>query len=229
MVFNHELVNEILDAIFPLPDEFGVALSEDYDPEPSSLSSLEAAVHDIDEDASILFGMSKLVITSPNLENVVIKIPFNGYYDEYKEWNDFRWAPGSDPSDYCLAEYEKYRRLKTYRLDCFVAKIFHYKTISGVYVFIQEKVTPKCDLYFKYKASAKSQNLAKEWYKERKFDIDPEWIANCLDKYGKSKVERFLYYCANIDLDILEDAHSGNFGYRNNETPVILDYSNYLD
>ena len=55
------------------------------------------------------------------------------------------------------------------------------------------------------------------------------FLANCLDKYGKSKVKRFLHYCANIDPDILEDIHDGNFGYRKDETPCLLDYSNFND
>ena len=119
--------------------------------------------------------------------------------------------------------------LKTYGLDCFVAKVMLYKEKCGVRVFIQEEVTPENDSYCTCRPSKKSQDLADKWYDEGKFYIEPEWIANCLDKYGKSKVERFLYYCANIDPDILEDVHSGNFGYRSNETPCILDYSNFLD
>ena len=59
--------------------------------------------------------------------------------------------------------------------------------------------------------------------------MNTEWIAICLDKYGKSKVERFLYYCENIDLDILDDIHNGNYGYRTNGTPCIIDYSGYAD
>ena len=59
--------------------------------------------------------------------------------------------------------------------------------------------------------------------------MDTNWIANCIDKYGQSKVERFLNYCENIDPDLLEDVHSGNYGYREDGTPAILDFSNFLD
>ena len=46
---------------------------------------------------SVCSGMSKIVIISPNLGNVVIKIPFNGLYGKrYEmgilEWNPFCWA-----------------------------------------------------------------------------------------------------------------------------------------
>lgn len=238
MTFNHQLVNRFLEAIFPLPRQFGVLLSENENPEPINFLSFEKAIHGVDCKASISFGMSKIVILSPNLGNVVIKIPFNGYFDEYyscaedeevTEWQPFSWAPGPDGSDYCLAEYEKYKRLKVYGLDCFVAKIYHYKTINGIRIFLQEKVIPENDMCIINRPSHNSQNIADRWRDEGKFyRVNSKWIANCLDKYGKSKVERFLNYCKNIDLDILEDAHGANFGYRENDTPCILDYSNYL-
>lgn len=230
MTFNHELVNQFLEAIFPLPQQFGIFLNEEKSSELTDFSYFEEVIYDIDPNASICFGASKMVIISPNLGNIVIKIPFNGHFNETDDkWCPFMWATGSDPTDYCLAEYEKYNKLKTYGLDCFVAKVLYYKTICGTRIFLQEKITPEDDLCFSNQPSKKSQDLANRWYDEGKFYINPEWIANCLDKYGTSKVKRFLYYCTNIDLDILEDIHSGNYGYRDNETPCLLDYSNFLD
>lgn len=234
MTFNHRLVDEFLEAIFPLPEQFGVIISDDDETtEPIDYSLIQEVVWDVDPDASVYFGMSKLVIVAPSLNGVVIKIPFNGRYYEDCEgelhWVPFEWATGSDKSDYCLTEYEKYNRLKTYGLNCFVAKTIFYGIRCGVRVFIQEEVTSQNDLYQTRRPSEKSSNLANKWYDEGKFYIEPEWIANCLDKYGESKVERFLYYCSNIDPDILEDMHDGNFGYRPNELPVLLDYSNYND
>lgn len=234
MTFNYKLIDEFLNAIFPLPEKFGIICDDDADEsEPINFIHLQEIIYDIDHDANIYFGMSKIVITSSNLNNVVIKIPFNGYFikstAEEKYWHCFHWATGSDPKDYCLTEFEKYNKLKTYGLDCFVAKIMFYKEICGVRVFLQEQIIPENDSYYPHKPSKKSQDLANKWYDEGKFHIDPEWIANCLDKYGKSKVKRFLHYCANIDPDILEDIHDGNFGYRKDETPCLLDYSNFND
>lgn len=233
MTFNHELVDKFLEAIFPLPEEFGIICYEDADSEPTDFSFFQEAVWEVDSNASINFGMSKMVIMSPNLGDIVIKIPFNGYYimtdTEELDWNSFFGATGSDSADYCLAEFEKYNKLKTYGLDCFVAKTIFYKTICGTRVFLQEKIIPKNDSCYTRKPSRKSQDLADRWYDEGKFYIEPEWIANCIDKYGESKAKRFLYYCAKTDPDILEDLHGGNFGYRQDETPCILDYSNFLD
>lgn len=235
MTFNHKLVDEFLEAIFPLPEEFGIIYGNDDDnDEPIDFWFFQEAVRDVDPDAIVCFGVSKIVIISPNLGNVVIKIPFNGYYmesdiDGNLEWNPFCWAAGSDHKDYCLTEFEKYNRLKTYGLDCFVAKVMFYKEMCGVRIFLQEQVTPENDSYCTHRPSRKSKDLADKWYNERKFNIEPEWIANCLDRYGKSKVKRFLYYCANVDPDILADAHDGNYGYRRDDTPCVLDYSNYRD
>lgn len=232
MTFNYDNINKVLQAIFPLPEKFGLIQNDGIGT--SEFEDIEFNLQSADPAAFLNHGASKLVIISPSFGDVVIKIPFNGYYEEDDEsgelhWFDFEWAAGSDSSDYCLTEYEKYNKLKVYGLDCFVAKTFYYKTIDGIRIFLQEHVIPENDLCLSYTPSAKSKKLADKWQNEGMFYIDSEWIANCLDKYGQSKVKRFLDYCANIDLDILEDTHCGNFGYRTNGTPAILDYSNYLD
>lgn len=229
MTFNYELINDILNAIFPLPKHFGMKGSK-----PINYLDFRDNVLSVDPDALIYFGSTKMVIASPNLQNTVIKIPFNGCF-YLKDTTNYCWyyfgeANASDPGDYCLAEWEKYKKLKACGLNCFVAKTFYYKTINGVRIFLQEQIIPQSDLFILTQSpSNNSRELANKWYKEKRFRIEPEWIANCLDKYGESKVKRFLYYCENIDPDILEDAHESNFGYRNNETPAILDFSNFLD
>ena len=226
MTFNHNAVDKILTAIFPLPEEFGL----DNDTKPINFSLIQNQIKTVDACAHINFGISKMAIISPNFNNIVIKIPFNGEFDNNAEWLPFEWASGSSSSDYCLAEYEKYCRLKTYGLDCFVAKTIKYKTIDNVRIFIQEKVIPQEDTYsLDFIPSLKSKELARRWQEEGQSIFDTFWFANCLDKYGQSKVQRFLYYCNNIDLDILEDTHEGNYGYRENGTPVILDYSSFSD
>lgn len=238
MVFNNELVNNILDAVFPLPENFGIILYANNYEEDELLQDIEYNIKQIDSTASIEYGMSKMVIISPKLENIVIKIPFNGYYMEEKDldteeckkvWEPFYWAPCSNTSDYCLAEFEKFDRLKTYDLDCFVAKTIYYKNIFDTNVFIQEQVTPVDCSEKVYRPSKKSRDIAEKWHEEEKIYMDTDWIANCIDKYGQSKVERFLNYCSNIDPDILEDMHGGNYGYREDGTPALLDFSNYLD
>lgn len=239
MTFNYELINKVLEAIFPLPDEFGmITINDGYDQEePIDYDYIYDSVIKIDKDAEINYGMSKLVICSPNFGGVVIKIPFNGYlirdYDdnecEQDSWYDFYGADGSDPSDYCLTEYEKYQQLKKVGLQCFVTKTIFFKTICGVRVFLQEEVIAENDDYEMRSASQKSQKLARDWWAQGILHISFEWIANCLDKYGESKTKKFLDYCNKVDLSILGDTHCGNYGYRKNGTPCLLDFSDYND
>lgn len=238
MLFNKELINKILDAIFPLPEQFGIVLYANEYEEDEQIEDIKYKIQKIDSTASIEYGMSKMVIMSPKLKNIVIKIPFNGYFMEEKgvydnkakkTWEPFYFAPCSDASDYCLAEFEKFDKLKTYDLDCFVAKTIYYKNIFDTNVFIQEQVIPVNCSEKVYKPSKKSRDIAEKWHEEEKVYMDTNWIANCIDKYGQSKVERFLNYCENIDPDLLEDVHSGNYGYREDGTPAILDFSNFLD
>jgi hypothetical protein len=240
MKINYKLIDSFLDTIFPLPEEFGIvsSISSEYseysEGEPIDFDILLSNVHKVDKSTYIEYGASKMVINCPSL-NVVIKIPFNGFYteDEFGDltWTDFRWAPSKeDLSDYCLAEYEKYDKLRTYGLDCFVAKTIFYKEKDGVKIFLQEKITPKSEIWeTSYETSKRSRDLAKRWLIEGKISMDLTWIASCIDNYGELKVKRFLDYCENIDLDILEDMHNGNFGYRKNETPCLLDFSSFKD
>ena len=224
MTFDYNLVNKFLDVITPFPEDFGYKSEQ--------IKEMRKKISEIDFQAKLEYGVSKMVIISPSLKNIVIKIPFKGQY-LHNQWSDFYWAPSTeDNSDYCLAEYEKYKKLKSLNLDCFVAKTMYYKTIDGVRIFIQEKAISEDDSWLESfrKPSKKSQKIARQFSKERiTGDLTVSWVAKCLDAYGEDKVREFLKYCDEVDSDILEDSHSGNYGYRLDKTPVIFDFSNYLD
>lgn len=235
---NLNLINSFLDAIFPLPECFGLICKEDEGDELEYQYDINQAIKKIDPNASLEFGMSKMVIISPKMKNFVIKIPFNGYYSETYyldgdndelEWVSFYQAPTEDGSDYCYAEYEKFKSLKNKGLNCFIAKTLFYKEIDGIRVFLQEKVTPS---FFTGGGSPSkmSTNLALKWKKERKYflSIDAAWVAACIDYYGKKKTEKFLNYCSNEDEDILSDCHNGNYGYRDDGSPALLDFSGFF-
>lgn len=230
MYINYELIDDILNIIFPIPKEFGITVDVDKESVPINYDKLTKLIAEVDSSASIDYGTSKLVIFSPKFGGVVIKIPFNGYFLDDGEWLDFEFAPGSDCADYCNAEWEKYNELKALKLDCFVAKTYYYKTIDGTKVFLQDCAIPYGDAYLDNVPSKNSLELAKAWHKTRKFHgLNSDWIANCVDKYSKAKTEKFLNYCNNCDNDILADAHEANFGYRLNGTPCIFDFSNFSD
>lgn len=230
MKINNKLINEVLDAIFPLPDNFGIDREIE---EPSCLNQIEKTVAEVDEDAYICYGISKLVIVSPNFNGVVIKIPFYGSTVD-GEWIPFTYAPASDKKDYCLAEYERYLALKKLKLDCFVAKTIYYKKINGRKIFLQEEVISEENILEEnekkrfHHSSKKSRELAWKIF-STSVDMDVDWIAKCFDKYRNKKVRRFFKYCATKDRGILEDMHCGNFGYRDNGTPCLIDFSDFLD
>jgi hypothetical protein len=214
MTFNYELVNKIIDEILPLPYQFGIDLEEESELPDWIEEDIMGHLSLVDPDARLYHGVSKLVIVSPNLGGVVIKIPFNGWYDD--GFYEFCEANAADQTDYCLAEYEKYLELKERHLDCFVAKTLLYKKICGVRIFIQEWATSVEDDYEDHLPSPGSRELAKEWEDNDNFCADSEWIANCIDYYGQKKVEEFLNYCRCEDTDIVADLHSQNYGYREN-------------
>ena len=238
----NSLIDAFVEDIGYLDKPFGLLINDGEPENPIYFEELQEQILDIDSGADFHFGMSKFVITAPSLGDIVIKVPFSGTYDYYGDdcadnfsKNDIVINEGDYwytytpfyKQDYCQIEYKKYKALWRKNLDCFVAKTIFYKKMYNTRVFIQEKVIPIDELIKSPRASHNSKELADEWYKKGKINISPEWIANCLDAYGKSKVSRFLKYCNEIDLDILEDIHTGNFGYRKDKTPCILDYSNY--
>lgn len=239
MNINYSFVDEILDAIFPLPEKFGIGADMD------KVENIETILQrDINEDIRVCHGISKMVILAPALGDIVIKIPFNGQYSYgYRsgpcrhsskwvgksefgdpiEFEYFSGAGGSDEMDYCLAEYEKYEDLKDFGLDIFVAKTSFYKVKDGVRIFLQERANAVEDSIATPRPSEKSVKTAQGWSDYMNLD----WVANCIDRYGEEITERFLNYALTNDEDILGDMHDGNFGYRDDGTPVLLDFCDF--
>ena len=200
----------------------------------------------VDPFARVLFGMSKCVITAPSLKGVVIKIPFSGtyecYFDDDHEDNDyvyeddeyifspFSCAETKDGWDYCMSEYEKYKELRRRNLECFVAQTQFYNiTENNLRVFLQEKIISREYDTFDRVPSLRSKDIAKQWQAQDLLTVDTTWLASCIDNYGESKTKRFLDYCQDKNYQIIADFHYGNYGYRNDGTPAILDYSGFKD
>ena len=224
---------------------FGLMMSEDCPDYPIYFKELKENILRVDPMAEFRFGMSKFVITAPSLKNVVIKIPFSGtysyYYDEFDDDSHVDDADYIDENqnpycfdsfmrtDYCEYEYEKYCNLWRESLDCFVAKTRFYTVMdNGIKVFLQEKIIPNEENWHSRKPSEASKSTVHEWMKQNLIYINNNWLANCIDVYGESKTKRFIDYCNNEDPEIIYDLHSGNLGYRMNNTPAILDFSGFF-
>ena len=195
MKINHKLINDFLNAIFPLPEQFGITSTDDYDELEDNIF-MTYAIEKVDPEAKLLYGMSKMVINSPKLD-FVIKIPFNGYYSQtyYEnedndelEWCDFYEAPTADCWDYCYAEYEKFKALKKKNLESFVAETIFYKEMGGFRIFLQEKINPAHDRNII--PSIKSERIAKKWKRKQYYSMDLDWIASCIDCYGEKKYQK---------------------------------------
>lgn len=248
MIINTKVINSFLEAVSPLlPEKFGTYDDADTFP---NLNEMLYNLRGLDTSAEIRFGVSKMVIIADSLGDEVIKIPFNGMfnfdtkygYDECEDeyyagpycWQDFEGAPSDmDESDYCLAEYEIYRQLKEEKLQCFVAKTFLYTILPNNFrVFIQEKVIPIDDsesssLEELTPISIQTLQEAQDYRSKKNFRATADWIARCIIRYGIKQTERFMNYCCYTNYNINADMHFGNYGYRSNGTPCILDYSNF--
>lgn len=241
MNINFENINKVLDAIFPLPPEFGVEGSCNDSSEEPVLAEIEHKIFKADPRAFIRHGISKLVLVSPNFGNVVIKIPFKGTrceryflsdpedeesdYEYYTEFTEFSGASDRDSSDYCLLEYEIYNTLKHYSFNCFAVKTIFYKIIEGTRIFLQEMACPEEDYSENFNISEKSEKTALRWRHECFTFMDTNWIAACIDKYGERKTKKFLEFADENNL--LGDMHDGNYGYRKGGYPVLIDFSDY--
>lgn len=247
---NYELINKVLDAIIPLiPEHFGKiygpysfsssTAEEEFDDCPF-ITSIQDVLFKVDPFAFVKSGASKIVIISPKFGGAILKISFNGFFELIDEYNyedtspdNTIWTPfhqvadkkNNNISDYCLAEFHKYNNLAEQQLECFVAETVLYLTVSNINVFLQEYVIPLKDHKSEPHPSKEARQLAASICKP----VTTDWIAMCIECYGQKKVEKFFDYCDRIDPDLISDTHYGNYGYREDGSPCILDFSGFWD
>lgn len=237
---NYAAIDKVIDLITPYvsnnSDLYLYILNGDY-----SYAEVPVAkdICDVLSDNHILAschnGLSKLVITSPTFGDAVIKLPIYSLYDDCYDSDTvydvpYSKAAAADPSDYCMAELEKYNTVKKIGLEFFLAETVLYKTINDTPVYLQEYIEVDSEVYAEHEPSKGSLSKAKElnsYHSGILPDSAMEWIGCCIDFYGEDAVDDFLDYCDTKDKDILDDFHYNNYGYRLNGEPCILDYSNY--
>jgi hypothetical protein len=239
MNFNRTLANQFIDTLLDVVPKkrLGVYNEDGF---PVFYYEILDSLQYFDPSVELHFGATKLVIVTPNLEGVVIKIPFLGrYYPRYNaNWEtsdpdenyEFCEYSGVD-SDYCAVELSKYEEVKQAHLERFLAQTERFRPdaseILGT-VLIQEETLAEVDRWEKYKTSKKASDTAQ---KMTTAPMKTEWVALCIDEYGSDLVNDFFKYCdEEDDGTILEDCHAGNYGYRiADRTPCIFDFSSYLD
>lgn len=236
-----------------LPENFGKILQDDdYI---VNIGEIEDELWEIDHTVRFYSGVSKLAIVAESLGEVAIKVPFNGCYecsdeyydymhsDEYddddddEEWDfdrkycfeKFCGGGGRYNDDYCAEEYAAYKELKELGYEKFVAETELLGGINGMYILVQEFVTPMNNYCKKIVNSQRSietsQRIREDYVTANK--VDDVWVAACVEHYGEELSEKFFNYTEEDGYSILADAHWGNYGYREDGSPCVLDFSDF--
>ena len=192
-----------------------------------------------DIDINIDNGISKLVLIPKDMP-FVIKIPFNGMHyheyeydeenDEYTECRD-EFYPFTVHPDYCDFEMELVQQAQDRGFEQFVLDtICFYVDKNGRNYYLQEKATPSRYSYGMppREISEHSKEVAASMSKAY-CRCDEKWRASVVECYGENMWITFVDWNAMNGLGILDDMHGGNYGYREDGTPVLIDISGFDD
>ena len=219
-----------------IPDDFGTY--EDSDElYTDSIYHGCGEVKELNNEYEVQNGISKVVIV-PALFHWVMKIPLNGRWvsvwnseDEYDDeceytFDSFMWADAPDDSDYCWDEMLKINAATKAGFGALFPCTELVAERSGKRYYIQEKVNPFYD--FKSTSTPASIARAKEMDDNYKF-CATEWRAAVIDYYGEEFWMNFVSWDNRQNSHILNDMHSGNYGFRDDGSPVIFDASGFND
>lgn len=194
----------------------------------------------VDVPVEVFHGITKMVVV-PNKGNFVVKIPFNGYHceeesyiedeDRYEYVNCFRPylnANDEDGWDYCRDELNKYRAAVKAGFGDIIAEVGFVGYYSDCPIYWQEKVIPYEVGHSRFHPSADSLSKSHN-VKFRYKSCTEDWRAMVIETYGIDYWESFVDWVDETGLEILEDMHTGNFGYRMDGRPVLFDISGWRD
>lgn len=194
------------------------------------------------------WGATQVCIIDPDLEDV-IKIFFNGEFESIYDDEDncdYNVEFTEFYHDYANIAETIYKDAKELGFGDFFAAFEKIGETNGSRrpIFRQEYVTPledggdshpskkAIDIVVKkrntYNDNDENDNDFDEVaYMERTKwrTFDTNWTAAAIDAYGYELVERFLSFVR--ETSIYLDMHSGNYGYRKDGTPCILDWAGF--
>ena len=251
MVYNRELAATFVKVLAKVIPQcyFGVV---EGDGEPNEIEEIREAINKVDPSARIYNGASKIVIVSPELCGVVLKIPMFGYFRNRLTWTQIRdnqkagieipfeehyefvpFCGDGSTNDYCELELKEYELIKSEtEFARFLAEteLFPTLDIPEAYhlgtIIVQEETISEQNRFYDYKTSPRASKAAEEMEPPMSY----EWVALCIDEYGEDLVQDFFRYCDEEDSTILEDCHDGNYGYRiEDKTPCIFDFSDFFN
>lgn len=171
------------------------------------------------------YGASKFVIFLN--DDVVAKIPFDGEIYYLEDTDDYSLEPFSI-DDYCELELEVYKDAVKCGIDVFFAKIekVGFSKIGHRPIYIAERVTTRsCDdndthIHPSKDSIKRAKKAVNNCY------LPEDWLAEAYEYYGVELTDKLIDFLKEKDI---RDLHDDNIGYRKDKSPVILDYSDFLD
>ena len=211
-------IQDILKIDFP--SNFG----SDEDGEETDV--IEDVYAQLDSSVETAYGVSKFVIFLN--ENEVVKVPFSGcYWWDDNEEGGYRFDEFMN-TDYCETEAAIYADAVALGVEKFFASVKYRGTAEGgTPIYLAERVYSFYEndtLRYVINSSEDSLKKAGELKKEYCVGFPPEWLAKAIEYYGLNDVIDLIAF---VDLENINDFHSGNVGFRKDGSPVILDYSGY--
>lgn len=192
------------------------------------------------------WGATQVCIIDPDLEDV-IKIFFNGEFENiYDEDDDYSYDVDfiEFRHDYANIAETIYEDAKKLGFGDFFAAFEKIGETDGSKrpVFRQEYVIPLDDGGYSNPSKKAIDIVNKKQYADNDKDnddfdevvymerakwrtFDTRWTAAAIDAYGYELVERFLSFVRETSIHL--DMHSGNYGYRKDGTPCILDWAGF--
>ena len=242
------IYNLLSDVYFP--EDFGINNDTDeLDCDCEILSSIDA-----DVKIQSHYGASKYVLVDNSL-SYVIKIPFDGYWEtayiekNYKNddeedtdgeediefiFTNFDNACNDSYADdkiysnnYCETERRFFKVMNEIGFGVFFAETQYFDTINGKNIYLQEKVIP----YPRLEKGASSP-LAVKLSETPHISVCSDWIEKAIQYYGEELTKSFINFLStddDIGQIIAADLHYENYGYREDGSPCILDYSGFYN
>jgi hypothetical protein len=201
------------------------------------------------ENYEVFTGATKVAFLFNDIENIIIKIPFDGYcsteYDEIEDWSEEEQEEGFKDvyfdTNYCGEEADLYAIMEGKELEDFFAETRFVAEINGRKFYAQEYV-PVTQLnvddaiYYEddiikipNSVTTKPQEETLKKSKEIQSKVNPYtlndyWFAKAVEYYGEEKSEKLLTFLYDYNIN---DLHNSNIGYRSNGSPCIFDFSGY--
>jgi len=240
--FLDKLVSDLANAL-PAVEEFGTEDGDTYEI-PHTVSN---AMSEKYPEMKAFSGITKLCVTVPELP-FVVKIPYTGIWEYYKDYDDCCGNCGECTLEVCcenregeyhfseffynycdkeIRDYEDAIEIYPEAAEILVPTEY-YISLNGHKFYLQEKVNVYHydDEVTKHPVYRKRAKLVDEYYRKKSYYINNQWSVKAIQFFGTQKFFDFvakLYYVGNI----FGDLHSGNLGYRFNGAPCILDFAGF--